>query len=170
VKNFSLEEILTVMLAQLKRGERVHEGFEYDEQNQEGEETLNFAVVYDLMITNTFRKKKISFNYFQQWPTLEPDRFYIFILIRREERPTVRIVWLYLVNVLSHNTSFWLLTFVFRYAFGKIEVRKSQERNGGSSKWTFFRCLRIDLLQKHRGMQVKMHIVCGMRCRLIFGK
>jgi hypothetical protein len=56
--------------------ERVHGGFGYGEHNQEGENILNFAITYDLMVANTFfRKKKITFNYFQQWPTLEPDRF-----------------------------------------------------------------------------------------------
>jgi hypothetical protein len=58
------------------RFERVNEGFGYGEQNQEREDILNFAIAYDLMIANTFfRKKKITFNYFQQWPTLELDRF-----------------------------------------------------------------------------------------------
>jgi hypothetical protein len=70
MKNSSLEEILLVMLAQLD------EGFGYDEQNQEGEDILNFTIAYDLMVANTFfQKKKISFNYFQRWPALEPDRF-----------------------------------------------------------------------------------------------
>jgi hypothetical protein len=56
--------------------ERVHGGFGYGEYNQEGENILNFAITYDLMVANTFfRKKKITFNYFQQWPALEPDRF-----------------------------------------------------------------------------------------------
>jgi hypothetical protein len=56
--------------------EIVHGGFGYDEQNQEGEDVLNFTIAYDLMVANTFfRKKKITFNYFQQWPALEPDRF-----------------------------------------------------------------------------------------------
>jgi hypothetical protein len=54
--------------------ERVHGGFGYGEQNQEGENILNFVITYDLMVVNTFfRKKKITFNYFQQWPALEPD-------------------------------------------------------------------------------------------------
>jgi hypothetical protein len=60
VKNSSLEEILMVMLAQLDGG------FGCGEQNQEGEEILNFDVAYDLMVANTsFRKKKshlITFN------------------------------------------------------------------------------------------------------------
>jgi hypothetical protein len=56
--------------------ERVHWGFGYDEHNQEGEDILNFAITYDLIVANTFfRKKTIAFNYFQQWSAVEPDRF-----------------------------------------------------------------------------------------------
>ena len=41
--------------------ESVHGGFEYGSRNQEGEEVLNFAVAFDLMIANTFfRKERIS--------------------------------------------------------------------------------------------------------------
>jgi hypothetical protein len=50
-----------------KEFERVHEGFGYDEQNQEEKKILNFIVAYGLIVANTFfrKKKKISFNYFQ---------------------------------------------------------------------------------------------------------
>jgi hypothetical protein len=63
VKNSSLEEILMVTLTQLEGGgfERVHRGFGvfgYGEQNQEGEDILNFAIDYDLMVANTFFRKK----------------------------------------------------------------------------------------------------------------
>jgi hypothetical protein len=65
--------------------ERVHVGFGYDKQNQEGEEILNFAIVYDLMVANTFfRKKKshlITFNSGQHSNQID------FVLTRREERP-----------------------------------------------------------------------------------
>jgi hypothetical protein len=40
--------------------ERVHGGFGYGEKNQEGEDILNFAVAYDLMVANTFLRKKKS--------------------------------------------------------------------------------------------------------------
>jgi hypothetical protein len=40
--------------------ERVHEGFGYGEQNQEGEDILNFTIAYDLMVANTFFRKKKS--------------------------------------------------------------------------------------------------------------
>jgi hypothetical protein len=43
-----------------KRFERVHESFGYGEQNQEGEKILNFIVAYDLIIANTFFRKKNS--------------------------------------------------------------------------------------------------------------
>jgi hypothetical protein len=65
--------------------ERVHGGFGYGEQNQEGEEILNFAIAYDLMVANTFfRKKKsqlITFNSCQHSSQID------FVLTRREERP-----------------------------------------------------------------------------------
>jgi hypothetical protein len=86
VKNSSFEEILMVMLAQLEGGfERVHEGFGYGELNQEGEDILNFVIAYDLMVANTFfRKKKshlITFSSGQHSSQID------FLLIRREERP-----------------------------------------------------------------------------------
>jgi hypothetical protein len=65
--------------------ERVHGGFRYGEQNQEGEDILNFAIAYDLMVANTFfRKKKshlITFSSGQHSSQID------FVLTRREERP-----------------------------------------------------------------------------------
>jgi hypothetical protein len=40
--------------------ERVHRGFGYGEENQEGEDILNFTIPYDLMVANTFFRKKKS--------------------------------------------------------------------------------------------------------------
>jgi hypothetical protein len=37
---------------------RVHGSFGYGEQNQEGENILNFVIAYDLMVANTFFRKK----------------------------------------------------------------------------------------------------------------
>jgi hypothetical protein len=68
----------------------------------------------------------------------------------------------------SHNINFWWLTFIFRYASDEIKTQKSRERSAGSLKGTLLRCLRIELLKKDRETQVKMRIVCGMRCRLTF--
>jgi hypothetical protein len=85
VKNSSLEVILMVMLAQVEGFERVHGGFGYGEQNQEGENILKFAIAYDLMVANTlFRKKKshlITFSSGQHSSQID------FVLTRREERP-----------------------------------------------------------------------------------
>ena len=40
--------------------EAVHGGFRYGSRNQEGEEVLYFAVAFDLMIANTFFRKRES--------------------------------------------------------------------------------------------------------------
>ena len=40
--------------------EAVHEGFGYGSRNQEGDEVLDFAVAFDLMIANTFFRKRES--------------------------------------------------------------------------------------------------------------
>jgi hypothetical protein len=64
--------------------ERVHRGFGYGEQNQAGEDILNFAIAYDLMVVNTFRKRKshlITLNSGQHSSQID------FVLTRREERP-----------------------------------------------------------------------------------
>ena len=40
--------------------ERVHGGFGYGSRSQEGDDVLNFALAYDLLIANTVFKKRIS--------------------------------------------------------------------------------------------------------------
>ena len=40
--------------------EAVHGGFGYGSRNQEGEEVLDFAVAFNLMIANTFFRKRES--------------------------------------------------------------------------------------------------------------
>ena len=42
--------------------EAVHGGFEYGSRNQEGEEVLDFAIAFDLMIANTFFRETVSFS------------------------------------------------------------------------------------------------------------
>jgi hypothetical protein len=55
----------------------------------------------------------------------------------------------------------------------QVRVRRDRGTKITRTKWwklkvMLLRCLRIKLLQKDRETQVKMQIVCGMRCRLIF--
>jgi hypothetical protein len=38
----------------------VHGGFRYGSRNQEGEGILNFTLVYDLIVTNTLFRKRVS--------------------------------------------------------------------------------------------------------------
>jgi hypothetical protein len=63
----------------------VHGDFRYDDQSQEREEIMNFTITYDLMVANTFfRKKKshlITFNIGQHSSQVD------FVLTRREDRP-----------------------------------------------------------------------------------
>jgi hypothetical protein len=40
--------------------EAVHGGFGFGSRNQEGEEVLNFAIAFDLMLANTFFRKRQS--------------------------------------------------------------------------------------------------------------
>jgi hypothetical protein len=65
--------------------ERVYLGFGYGKQNQEGEDILNFAICYNLMVANTFFRKKnfhlVTFNSDQHSSQID------FVLTRREERP-----------------------------------------------------------------------------------
>jgi hypothetical protein len=62
----------------------VHEGFGYGSRNQEGEGILNFALVYDLSVTNTLFRKRVShlvtFSSGQHCSQID------FILVRREDR------------------------------------------------------------------------------------
>jgi hypothetical protein len=62
----------------------VHEGFRYGSRNQEGEGILNFALAYDLIVANTFFRKRVShlvtFSSGQYCTQID------FILARREDR------------------------------------------------------------------------------------
>jgi hypothetical protein len=62
----------------------VHGGFRYGSRNQEGEGILNFALAYDLIVANTFFRKRVShlvtFSSGQYCTQID------FILARREDR------------------------------------------------------------------------------------
>jgi hypothetical protein len=62
----------------------VHGGFGYESRNQEGEGILNFALAYDLFVTNTLFRKRVShlvtFSSGQHCSQID------FILMRREHR------------------------------------------------------------------------------------
>ena len=64
--------------------ERVHGGFGYGSRSQEGEDILNFALAYDLLIANTFFSKReshlVTFRSGQHLSQID------FILARREDR------------------------------------------------------------------------------------
>jgi hypothetical protein len=62
----------------------VHGGFGYESKNQEGEGILNFALPYDLIVSNTLFRKRVShlvtFSSGQHYSQID------FILARREDR------------------------------------------------------------------------------------
>ena len=64
--------------------EKVHGGFGYGNRNQEGEEILNFAIAYDLMLANTFFRKRhshlVTYNSGQHSSQID------FILTRGEDK------------------------------------------------------------------------------------
>jgi exonuclease III len=64
--------------------ERVHGGFGYGEQNQEGENILNFAIAYDLIVANTFFRKKKS--HLTTFSSGQHSSQIDYLLTRREER------------------------------------------------------------------------------------
>jgi hypothetical protein len=62
----------------------VHGGFRYESRNQEGEDILNFALAYNLIVVNTLFRKRVShlvtFSSGQHCSQID------FILTRREDR------------------------------------------------------------------------------------
>jgi hypothetical protein len=59
-------------------------GFGYESRNQEGEGILNFALAYDLFITNTLFRKRVS--YLVTFSSGQHCSQIDFILARRENR------------------------------------------------------------------------------------
>jgi hypothetical protein len=62
----------------------VHGGFGYGNRNQEGECILNFALVYDLFVTNTLFRKRVS--HLVTFSSSHHCSQIDFILARREDR------------------------------------------------------------------------------------
>jgi hypothetical protein len=62
----------------------VHGGFRYESRNQEGDDILNFVLIYDLIVANTLFRKRVShlvtFSNGQHCSQID------FILTRREDR------------------------------------------------------------------------------------
>ena len=62
----------------------VHGGFGYGSRNQEGEGILNFALAYDLIVANTFFRKRVS--HLETFSSGQHCSQIDFILARREDR------------------------------------------------------------------------------------
>jgi hypothetical protein len=64
--------------------DKVHECFKYGSMNQEGDDILNFALAYDLIITNTIFRKRVS--HLVTFSSGRHCRQIDFILTKREDR------------------------------------------------------------------------------------
>jgi hypothetical protein len=110
--------------------EWVHGGVGYGSRNQEGEDILNFALAYDLLIANTlFRKREshlVTFRSGQHSSQID------FILTRREDGRACFDCKVLLGSVLSLNISLWWRTFAFGYVSIGTNGPRLRERSGGS--------------------------------------
>ena len=97
---------------------------------QEGEDVLNFALAYDLLIANIIFKKReshlVTFRSGQHSSQID------FILTRREDRRDCLDCKVIPGSVLSLNTSLWWRIFVFGYVSTGTNVPRLREQSGGS--------------------------------------
>jgi hypothetical protein len=84
VSEFQLLHFFNIINSTRVGFDGVHGGFGYGSRNQEGEGILNFALAYDLFVTNTLFRKRVShlvtFSSGQHCSQID------FILARREDR------------------------------------------------------------------------------------
>ena len=66
--------------------ETVHGGFGYGSRNQEGEEVLDFTIAFDLMMANTFFRKRQS--YLVTFSSGQYSSQIDFVLTRRRDKRT----------------------------------------------------------------------------------
>jgi tRNA(His) 5'-end guanylyltransferase len=139
--------------------ERVHGGFGYSSRNKEGEDVLNFALAYDLLIANTlFRKREshlVTFHSRQYSSQID------FILARREDRracldckviPRECVVPQHKLVVVD----FWFRVRVHRDIRAKIARTKWWKLRGEAAQ-TF----KERMLGEGLGKKEKMRTTCG---------
>jgi hypothetical protein len=146
--------------------ERVNGGFRYGEQNQEGEDILNFAIAYDLMVTNTFFRMKKShlINFSSGQHSSQID----FVLTRREERPNYMDCKVIPGECVVTQQKFLVADFCFQ-----VCVRRNRGMKITRTRWWKLKgdvSQVFKLLQKDRGTKVRMQIICERRWRLTFGR
>jgi tRNA(His) 5'-end guanylyltransferase len=106
----------------------VHGGFRYESKNQEGEGILNFALDYDLFLTNTLFRKRVShlvtFSSGQYCSQID------FILTRREDRHACLDCKVIPGECVVHQHKLVVADFRFRVRF-----QRSKRVQVPSTKW-----------------------------------
>ena len=110
--------------------EQVHGGFGYGSRSQEGEDVLNFALAYDLLIANIVFKKReshlVTFRSGQHSSQID------FILARREDRRDCLDCKVIPGECVVPQHKLWWRTFVFGYVSTGTNVPRLREQSGGS--------------------------------------
>ena len=109
--------------------EKMIGGFGYGSRNQEGEEVLDFAVAFDLMIANTlFRKREshlVTFSSKQHSSQINCPH-------KKKGQTSMLGLQGHTRGVLFLNISFWWQTFVFRCVPVGINKLRLKEQSGGN--------------------------------------
>jgi hypothetical protein len=127
---------------------------------------LNFAVAYDLMVANIFfrKKKKSHLITFRAQHSSHID----FIITRREERPNCMDCKVILGECVITQHKFLIADIHFQVCVRQDRGMKITRTKRRKLKRYASQVFKIKLLQKDYGMQVKIRIVCGIRCRFVF--
>jgi hypothetical protein len=106
----------------------VHGGFRYGSRNQEGEGILNFALAYDLIVANTFFRKRVShlvtFSSGQYCTQID------FILARREDRHVCLDCKVILGECVVPQHKLVVADFCFR-----VHLQRSKRIQAPRTKW-----------------------------------
>jgi len=148
--------------------ETAHGGFGFGSRNPEGEEVLDFAVAFDLMLANTFFQKReshlVTFSSGQHTSQID------FILTRREDKRACfdcKVIPRECV-VFQHK----LLVADFRF---QMRARRSKQAKIARTKWWKLkgempRYSREELLWRALGMKRATQTTCRRRWRPAFGR
>jgi hypothetical protein len=110
----------------------VHEDFGYGSRNQEGESILNFVLAYDLFVTNTLFRKRVShlvtFSSGQHCSQID------FILAGRENRHACLDCKVIPGECVVPQYKLVVADFRFRFAFNGVRASKRKGRSGENLK------------------------------------
>jgi hypothetical protein len=112
--------------------ERVHGGFGFGDTNQEGEDILDFVVAYDLLVANTFFRKRQS--HLVTISSSQHSSQIDFVLTRRTNRRDCLDCEVIHGECVVVQHKLVVADFTFMHMLRETKAPKSQEQSGGSSK------------------------------------